>query len=175
MKFEIGEYSYHFFNDMPGVFQNMVSQFVSDYTNGKCGEIPQMLPVTKEEVFAKYLGLVVFKKDGGFAGYVGAKDPEEHMGQQMSEVGTLWVPERYQKQGLGTNLVVITSELLTLAGITPYAFCNQYSSGIFSKNGYVEAKPEMVKPSVYDDCINCPLFEIKGKCCDTLYIYEGAQ
>jgi hypothetical protein len=41
------------FSNLPSKEQHVVADLVSRFTNGKSGEIPQMLPVTPEEVMTK--------------------------------------------------------------------------------------------------------------------------
>lgn len=134
----------------------------------------QMLPITPEEVYAKYKGVVALV-DGQFGGYVGAMQPLEHGVRTMSEVGSLWVPGEFRRHGIGTALTKSVSRLIQLDGITPYAFCNPSSKGIFDASGYRERTLRDVPEEAGSLCARCPKLgaRVLGvECCDTVMVYE---
>ncbi len=162
---------YRIFSELTPVQQAEVALWVSDYTQGMTGELPQMIPVTQEEVRNKYLGCVAFADDN-FAGYISASYPEAWNGQAMSELGTLWVPKTYQKQGIGGGLVGFAAVELIEESITPYGFCNQFSLSLFVKKDFVVADASAIPPSALTLCAKCPAKPSAG-CCDTIVVFGG--
>ena len=161
----------HIFGEMLDDEQFKIANLVSSYTKGELGESPQMLPVTPEEIFGKYLG-VVATKDGIFAGYVGATKPALHNGLYMPEVGSLWVPKAYRKMGIAQAIVQCISITLDVTGHIPYAFCNPLSSGVFKHANYEEAASDEIPAMAFLACASCPKKPING-CCDTVMKYGG--
>ena len=159
------------FPELPPNEQEAIAQEIADYTQGKTGEIPQMLPVTPEEIFGKYAGWVALQ-NSEFAGYVGATDPEEWQEQQMSEVGTLWVPKAHQKQGIGHGLLGNITQDLTDQLIVPYGFGNKFSLQLFIDSLYTVADATAVPASALTLCVKCPAKPSAG-CCDTIVVFRG--
>jgi N-acetylglutamate synthase-like GNAT family acetyltransferase len=165
------EIVYKEFENLTKKLQYQVAQATEDYTFGRTEEIPQMLPTTKEEVFAKYLGYIAFSGDN-FAGYIAAIKPVVWRGREMTEVGSLWVPSGFRSQGIAHNLVGLISGKLTEASILPYAFCNRLSLPIFESSGYKPAKDANFPPEAHAACQTCPTKPRQG-CCDEKMIYIG--
>lgn len=163
----------HDFNNLPALLQEDVAEHVSAYTNGKAGEQPQMLPLSPEAILSKHMGIVAFSDDT-FAGYIGAAIPENHNGVMMPEVGSLWVPETFRKQGIAHKLVKIISGKLIAIDELPYAFCNPLSSTIFTNLGYSRAAVEEVPSVAFTLCMDCPKKPASG-CCDTVFVFRGTK
>lgn len=161
------------FNSIEIDKQYEIATNIEDYTNGKTNEQPQMLPVTTEEVFKKYLGFVAFKEND-FAGYISSNIPEEWNGNKMSEVGSLWVPYKHAKQGIAHFLVENCTKELDDLGIVPFAFCNSLSLNIFKDNNYKESLEECIPESTFNLCIKCPVKPDNG-CCDTVVVWDGPK
>lgn len=86
--------------------QHEIAEIISKATTqpDEQGNLPQMLPITKEDLFEKFLG-VVAAVDGRFGGFIGAMQPDVHNGVDMSEVGSLWVEPALRRHGIGGVLV----------------------------------------------------------------------
>lgn len=153
--------------------QYKIAKQIENYTNGKTGEQPQMLPVSCEEIFNKYLGLVAIKEKE-FAGYISSNNPIEWKGNLMAEVGTLWVPKEHSKQGIGHALVEKCTESLNGLDILPFAFCNNKSLPIFKDKDYKEDSEVSIPESAYSLCLSCPT-KPKTGCCDTVVVWEGQE
>lgn len=153
--------------------QGEVLSAVETYTAGKTKEKPQMLPVNRAELLAKKVVLVALKGEQGvFSGIVVASDETKHKDKPMSEVGTLWVPEKDRGEGIGHGLVSEVTTLLAGVGINPYAFCNPKSFKVFRDNGYKTASQEQIPREAFDLCSSCPHCPAAGGCCDTQLIYS---
>lgn len=166
-------FNIHEFGTLDPDLQASVANQVSDYTNGKLGEIPQMLPITPEAVMQKQLGVVVLH-ESTFAGYVGATNPIFHNDTSMLEVGSLWVTGEYRKKGLAHVMVSSITRKLVERQYLPYAFCNSLSLPIFKSVGYVETCSKSVPSCALDACSDCPM-KPKTDCCDTIVIYDGSK
>lgn len=159
-------------NELPPATQEGVANLVAAYTQGNLDESPQMLPVTKEEVFAKFAGAVAYAGEA-FGGYVAAAQPLSHAGSEMTEVGSLWVPFSQRGQGVAHRLVQYLSQHLYGQGKIPYAFCNPLSIGVFLNSGYTEAGVADIPALAFTLCAYCPKKPVTG-CCDTTVVYRGA-
>lgn len=148
-----------------------VAQLLSDYTNGKLGEIPQMLPVSVSDIRSKHVGIVALQS-GNTVGYVGAITPESWQGKPMAEVGSLMVLPAFRKQGVAHTLVAAISKELVKSGVVPYAFCNPASKPIFEQTGYALAATAAVPASAFSACGKCPMQPANG-CCDQVLVYGG--
>lgn len=158
------------FNILPQSNQLEVATLVSDFTNGRMGEQPAMLPMKAEDIFAKHTGSVAMR-DGVFAGYVGALHPETHQGQPMSEIGSLWIPKGHRRHGIAHELVGDIRDDLVGEGIRPFAFCNDLSLKIFQQSGFVTQAIEAIPDSALSLCATCPLKPAAG-CCDTVVVWN---
>lgn len=183
------------FKDMSEDQQSIVATWLHERTE----EVTNMLTVAAEDVAQKHLGIVALRhlkdEEWEIAGYVGAMEPEERDGKQMSEVGSLYVEASYRKHEVlvGTTtpegkqdreLMRISKALchyatvaLEAKGIQPYAFCNEGSCSIFEALGYEErglgdvpqAAGVLCKKSCdfYDKCH-------PDKCCDKIMVKQAA-
>ncbi len=166
MDFEIQKFS-----EVGHNLQIATAHLVAAYTNGELGDMPQMLPVSPEEIFNKHVGFIALSNDS-FAGYVGAANPIEWGGHLMSEVGSLWVPDVFRKHGVANSLVQTMSEYLLEQSLLPFAFCNSKSNSIFKRNGYLDAVNGEIPDSAFGLCTGCKNKPANG-CCDRVVIYTG--
>ncbi len=161
------------FCSLPFGKQEEFAEQISDYTQGKLDGSPQMLPVSPLDIHQKYVGVVALEGDI-FAGYIAAIQPEDHNGQLMSEVGTLWVPTEHRNKGIAHRLVGSITKSLMAIDTQPYALCNPLSEGIFKGTDYVEGTAGDIPPSAISLCGNCPAKPVGGGCCDKILLYKGA-
>lgn len=127
------------FDSLSPTAQLEVAQSVSDYTHTQ-NEKEKIVPITPQAIFGKQLAHVALDEEV-LAGYIGATNPIEHDGFNMSQVGTLCVWPKYRGSGVGQRLVDSLAWTLMSRGQLSYAFCNPYSLNIFKRAHYVEAKP----------------------------------
>ncbi|HSW99475.1 MAG TPA: GNAT family N-acetyltransferase [Patescibacteria group bacterium] len=160
------------FERLPPERQESFAELISGYTKGYFGETPpQMIPVEPEAVLQKHLGVIALGDNETFRGYVGAKPLETHDNVVMSEVGTLLVPPEFQKKGYARLLVGRITAKLATDGVTPYAFCNPLSEGVFKRSGYKEVGPRAIPTAAFDACCWCPKWAADDGCCDKLLIF----
>lgn len=155
--------------------QIQIAETVAFYTQGGASEELQMLPVDSNKVLNKYLSYValdVTESEPAFAGFIAAAQPKEHKDRKLSEVGTLYVPSEYRKQGIATSLLQTITKALELQTITPFAFVNPTSRPIFTSEGYVPANTDQLFKGVFSPCQSCPKLPINGGCCDKQVIKE---
>ncbi len=164
----------YIFNCLPEGKQHEVAQLVSDYTNGKLGEKPQMLPIEPAMVWQKHLGVVALHEEA-FSGFIGATTPEKHNGNTMPEVGSLWVPAEHRQKGIAHKLIQVVTKLLNQQGHTPYAFCNSLSQAIFEQSDYAEVETGEVPACALSACTACPMKPSNGGCCDNILLFKGGK
>lgn len=157
-------------DDLPDDSKENVANLVSSYTQRELGEKPQMLPITPQEVFAKFTGATAMT-GRVFAGYIAASKPIAHAGSKMSEIGSLWVPKGFRGQGIAHKLVKHISTNVSKKSVTPFSFCNPLSLGVFLDSDYRQAAQEEIPAESFGLCANCPAKPGTG-CCDTTVIYE---
>lgn len=171
------EFEIKLFSLLEPVQQQSVAQWVSDFTNGLLGELPQMLPVSVEDIYAKYIGFAAFYNDDPI-GYIGATDPVPWRYAEMSEVGSLVVDRQYRGHGTGGKLIKRISTELTIKEKLPYAFTNPKSHPIFKLSAYAAACFLEIPDLAFDACSECPSkknLAANEICCDVLMIYKGEQ
>ncbi|HEY4963169.1 MAG TPA: GNAT family N-acetyltransferase [Candidatus Saccharimonadales bacterium] len=162
------------FDDLDGELKSKVAEWVSEYTQGKMDETPQMLPIAEEDVYKKHLGVAAFI-DEEFSGYIAAIDPESHNGNLMSEVGSLCVPKEFRNMGIGGKLIHVITGHLVSAQIHPYAFTNPLSTPLFMVEDYLKAESALIPPSALRACLSCPMKPECDGCCDNILIYGGGH
>ena len=159
------------FRGLSEIEQRRVADLVSDYTHGKSGESPQMLPVQSGDILEKEFGAVALLGQH-FSGYIGAATPEKHKKIAMSEIGTLWVPRVNRGKNTAHLLVDHMTSEVARVGIKPYAFCNPLSLHIFEELMYSPKASGDVPASALSACHYCTAKPATG-CCDTIVVYEG--
>ncbi len=172
-----------------GGLSSEVQEKVADWLHDRTRRVPNMLTVKPEDVFSKFIGCVALKGAGDEAkteivGYVGAMESEVHEGQEMSEVGSLYIEGSYRKHMVkhGGELLRISRVLVSMAtcklkekDIVPYAFCNPASEPIFKITGYEPKDLSKVPSSAKVLCeTSCELFDKchPDRCCDTIMVLE---
>ena len=88
-------------NNFNPVDQQMFASYVSAFTNGELGEVPQMMPVTPDEVFQKQLAFVLHEGATPH-GFIAASQSDMWHGSAMTEVGTFHL--RAMRIEVSTNL-----------------------------------------------------------------------
>jgi predicted N-acetyltransferase YhbS len=153
--------------------QQEIAFQVSQLTQGIEGEVLQMLALTPEDVFAKYLAVVAMTETS-VVGFVAVNQIVSHATQKMSEIGSLYVRQAARGQGLGRGLVALATSAVVDLGVMPYAFCNPLSRGVFEQAGYVEARADMIPSEAFLLCSRCPV-RAGNACCDHMVIYAGTS
>lgn len=77
--------------------------------------------------------------------------------ENLAEIRSLAVLERFQGQDIGTQLVQACLAEADILGITK-VFTLTYQPGFFKKLGFREIDKNELPHKVWSDCINCPKF-----------------
>ncbi len=88
--------------------------------------------------------------------------------ENLAEIRSLAVLERFQGQDMGTKLVQACLEEAERLGITK-VFTLTYQPGFFKKLGFREIDKNELPHKVWSDCINCPKFP---DCNETGLVWE---
>ena len=88
--------------------------------------------------------------------------------ENLAEVRSLAVLERFHGQDIGTQLVQSCLDEATRLGITK-VFTLTYQPGFFKKLGFHEIDKNELPHKVWSDCINCPKFP---DCNETALIWK---
>jgi amino-acid N-acetyltransferase len=75
----------------------------------------------------------------------------------IAEVKSLAVASKYQKNGLGAELVKACVDDAKILGI-PVIFCLTYRPGFFEKQGFVRVEKMTLPRKVWTECFHCPKF-----------------
>ncbi len=77
--------------------------------------------------------------------------------ERMAEVRSLFVLEKYRRQGLGLQLVRACLEEAVALGVTQ-VFSLTYQREFFASAGFHEIPKESLPQKIWTDCIHCPKF-----------------
>lgn len=88
--------------------------------------------------------------------------------ENLAEIRSLAVLERFQGQDIGTRLVQSCLAEADVLGITK-VFTLTYQPGFFKKIGFREIDKNELPHKVWSDCINCPKFP---DCNETALVWE---
>lgn len=88
--------------------------------------------------------------------------------ENLAEIRSLAVLERFQGQDIGTSLVKSCLAEADTLGITK-VFTLTYQPGFFKKLGFREIDKNELPHKVWSDCINCPKFP---DCNETALVWE---
>lgn len=135
-----------FLDTLPPAAQMTVAEQISDFSQGKHGEQPQMLPTEPQQIFDKQHTLVLLDENDQLAGSVSAENPIDFEGRFMTKVGTLWIPEAHRGKGNAHKLLAAITTMAILSHQQPYARVNSSSRHAFGNLGYTNAEPHQVPP-----------------------------
>lgn len=77
--------------------------------------------------------------------------------ENVAEVRSLLVPQKYRRHGIGTILVDACIEDAISLGVTK-VFCLTYQQEFFSGMGFAEVPKETLPQKIWTDCVDCPKF-----------------
>ncbi|MFH1368103.1 MAG: N-acetyltransferase [Elusimicrobiota bacterium] len=80
----------------------------------------------------------------------------------LAEVKSLAVHEKYQHKGLGARLVKVCEKKAKELGITS-VFALTYKPGFFITQGYKKISREKLPHKVWGECVKCPKFPDCGE------------
>lgn len=170
-------------HDLSEEKQQETAVWVAEYIADIGHETYKMMKQTPEQILGK-VGMVAFILNddhslGEKAGYMGATVPSEGPNSMMSEIGSLFVQEQYQGNGIAKSLMRAVVNNLIESDVTPYIFCNDNSLPIAEKVGFELAHSSDVPVCAIEACSGCVLMEkgliAAGQCCDTIMIYKEAR
>lgn len=157
-----------------------VAWWVADYLETEGYDQYKMLKKTSDEVL-QGMGVVALRGEdsaepGKKIGFLGATQPTEDAHGTMAEIGTLFVLDEYQHNGIASALVNAMIKKLRGVEVTPYAFCNENSLPVMERAGLAEASAADVPASALAACSDCSAMKAglvrSGQCCDTIVVYK---
>jgi amino-acid N-acetyltransferase len=91
--------------------------------------------------------------------------------ENLAEIRSMAVLERFQGQDIGTKLVRSCLDEADILGINK-VFTLTYQPGFFKKLGFREIDKNELPHKVWSDCINCPKFP---DCNETAMLWEKGE
>ena len=82
--------------------------------------------------------------------------------EDLAEVRSLIVTEKYQGKGIGKKIVEVLEKRAVKLGIIK-VFTLSFKPDFFKKIGYTEIKKDILPHKIWSDCVNCPLFPNCGE------------
>ena len=156
---------------------------MSSIEKAKIGDVPQiqkmvnsfaardeMLPRPLSEIYENIRDYFVVRKGKTVIGCVAL-----HVSwSDLAEVKSLAVGTRYQKSGLGAQLVAACINEAKELDI-PVIFCLTYKPVFFAKQGFVEVDKMKLPKKVWSECFHCPKFPDCGETAMMYPVKEGAS
>jgi amino-acid N-acetyltransferase len=119
-----------------------------------------MLPRSRSALYENIRDFVIVEIDGEIAG-IGAL---HILWNNLAELRTLAVKEKFMKQGIGRKVVeAILEEAENLK--VQKVFTLTYQQGFFEKMNFTVIDKETMPHKVWTDCINCPKFPNCNEIC----------
>ena len=117
-----------------------------------------LLKRTPEDVLEKLKNFRVGELDGEFACCLALRD----FGDDLYEVRSLAVREKFNNRGIGSQLVSGTVDQLRSLGRPVRVFALTYRANFFCRLGFHVVGKEMFPQKIWSDCSVCS----KKDCCD---------
>ena len=117
-----------------------------------------LLKRTPEDVLEKLKNFRVGEINGEFACCLALRD----FGDDLYEVRSLAVCEKYNNRGMGSQLVSGAVEQLRQLGRPVRVFALTYRANFFCRLGFRIVSKELFPQKIWSDCSVCP----KKDCCD---------
>lgn len=113
----------------------------------------EMLPRALNELYEGVRDFVVFEEGGELRGVCALRILWEDLG----EIRSLAVRDRYQRRGIGTKLIKRCLNEAKALGIQR-VFALTYQPGFFKKAGFREIEKAKLPQKIWGDCMRCPKF-----------------
>lgn len=113
----------------------------------------QMIPRSLNELYETLRDLFICEVDGVIYGVCAL----HIMWEDLAELRSLAVDRRYQKRGIGRNLVKQCLKEAKALGIKRI-FALTYHPDFFKKMGFTEIDKSNLPQKIWGDCLRCPKF-----------------
>ena len=123
-------------------------KLVNDYAKRE-----QMIPRSLNELYETVRDFIVCELNGNVCGVCAL----HIMWEDLAEIPSLAVDQKYQKIGIGKNLVKQCLKEAKVLGIKR-VFALTYHPEIFKKIGFVDTDKSSLPQKIWGDCLRCPRF-----------------
>lgn len=112
-----------------------------------------MIPRSLNELYETVRDFLVCEIDGTVCGVCAL----HIMWEDLAEIRSLAVEKRFQRRGVGTNLVKRCVREAQLLGIRK-VFALTYHPEFFKKLGFQDVDKSVLPQKIWGDCVRCPRF-----------------
>ena len=123
-------------------------KLVNDYAKRE-----QMIPRSLNELYETVRDFIVCELNGDVCGVCAL----HIMWEDLAEIRSLAVENKYQKKGIGRNLVKQCLKEAKALGIKK-VFALTYQPEFFKKLGFADTDKSSLPQKIWGDCVRCPRF-----------------
>ena len=123
-------------------------KLVNDYAKRE-----QMIPRSLNELYETVRDFIVCEFNGNVCGVCAL----HIMWEDLAEIRSLAVDNKYQKKGIGRNLVKQCLKEAKALGIKK-VFALTYQPEFFKKLGFADTDKASLPQKIWGDCVRCPRF-----------------
>jgi amino-acid N-acetyltransferase len=113
----------------------------------------EMIPRSLNELYENVRDLIVYEYNGNICGVCAL----HIMWEDLAEIRSLAVDNKYQKMGIGKNLVKQCLKEAKALGLEK-VFALTYYPQFFKKLGFVDIDKSSLPQKIWGDCLRCPRF-----------------
>jgi amino-acid N-acetyltransferase len=113
----------------------------------------QMIPRSLSELYETLRDFIICEENGSVFGVCAL----HIMWEDLAEIRSLAVDKRYQKLGIGKDLVKQCLKEAKMLGLKKI-FALTYHPGFFKKLGFDEIDKASLPQKIWGDCLRCPKF-----------------
>ena len=125
-----------------------VQKLINDFAKRE-----EMIPRSLNELYENLRDFVICEDNGKICGVCAL----HIMWEDLAEIRSLAVDKKYQKIGIGKNLVKQCLKEAKVLGIKR-VFALTYHPGIFKKIGFVDTDKSSLPQKIWGDCLRCHKF-----------------
>lgn len=140
-----------------------IAEWAAEQSRGQFAREQKIAPALPEDIYKNYAGVVAVQ-GAAIVGYVGAKQPLwiEETGRSLSQISTLIVHEKHQKQGIASSLVRAVTREVAQDWLTPFAFSGPASRTVFERADYGPMPPNSPLPERVASIFGNPALIYRG-------------
>jgi amino-acid N-acetyltransferase len=112
-----------------------------------------MLPRSLNELYETLRDFVIYEDNGNICGVCAL----HIMWEDLAEIRSLAVDNKYQKRGIGRNLVKHCLKEAKMLGVKR-VFALTYHTEFFKKMGFEDIDKASLPQKIWGDCLRCPKF-----------------
>ena len=126
----------------------LVHKLINDFAKKE-----EMIPRSLNELYENVRDFVICEDNGKICGVCAL----HIMWEDLAEIRSLAVDKKYQKRGIGKNLVKQCLKEAKVLGIKR-VFALTYHPEIFKKIGFVDTDKSSLPQKIWGDCLRCHKF-----------------